>query len=72
MERYIEIVAEIVEVDTNTLALDTAFEDIPEWDSMLTLTLVMELEAEYGISIPMECLNGITTLGDMYALVERK
>ena len=35
----------------------------------MMLTLVMELEAEYDASIPMEKLGDVKTLGDLYALI---
>ena len=41
-----------------------------KWDSLKMLTLVMELEAEYGVSIPMESLGKVKTLSDMYEFVK--
>ena len=35
----------------------------------MMLSLVMELEAEYGVSIPMESLGNVKTLADLYQLV---
>ena len=52
------------------------FEDIDDtrykegvWDSLMMITLVMELEAEYGVSIPLEKMGGVKTLRDLYDLV---
>ena len=33
---------------------------------MMMLTLVMEVEQEYGVSIPIEKMNEIHTLKDLY------
>ena len=41
-----------------------------KWDSLMMLTLVMELEAEYNVSIPVESLGNVKTLADMYAFVK--
>ncbi len=66
-QKFLEFVAEIMEVEQVTM--DTAYRE-GKWDSLMMLTLVMELEAEYGVSIPMESLGHVKTLADMYAFVK--
>ena len=67
MEKYLEFVAEIMEVDS--VSMDMPYKE-GKWDSLMMLTLVMELEAEYGVSIPMESLGNVKTLADMYEFVK--
>ena len=67
MEKFLEFVADIMELDSVTM--DFRYKDDP-WDSMMMLTLVMELEAEYGVTIPMEKLGNVNTLADMYDFVK--
>ena len=67
MDKFLEFVADIMELDSVTM--DFKYKDDP-WDSMMMLTLVMELEAEYGVTIPMEKLGNVNTLADMYELVK--
>lgn len=66
-QKFLDFVAEIMEEDQ-------VFMDMPykegKWNSLMMLTLVMELEAEYGKSIPMENLGNVKTLADLYALVK--
>lgn len=66
-QKFLEFVAEIMEVDE--VSMDTPYKE-GNWDSMMMLTLIMELEAEYGVSIPMESLGNVKTLADMYAFVK--
>lgn len=66
-QKFLEFVAEIMEVDE--VSMDTTYKE-GNWDSMMMLTLIMELEAEYGVSIPMESLGNVKTLADMYAFVK--
>lgn len=47
MKRFLEFVAEIMEEDQVTM--DTPYKE-GKWDSLMMLTLVMELEAEYSVS----------------------
>lgn len=69
MERFLDFVAGIMEVDASEISMDTPYKE-GKWDSLMMLTLVMELEAEYEISIPMEKLGNIKTLADLYAFVK--
>lgn len=66
-QKFLDFVAEIMEVDE--VSMDTPYKE-GNWDSMMMLTLIMELEAEYGVSIPMESLGDVKTLADMYAFVK--
>lgn len=67
MEKFLEFVAEIMEEDS--VSMDMSYKE-GKWDSLMMLTLVMELEAEYGVSIPMENLGNVKTLADMYEFVK--
>lgn len=67
MEKFLGFVAEIMEEDQVTM--DMLYRE-GKWNSLMMLTLVMELEAEYGVSIPMESLGDVETLADLYELVE--
>lgn len=67
MEKFLEFVAEVMELDSVTM--DFKYKEDP-WDSIMMLTLVMELEAEYGVTIPMESLGSVETLADMYDFVK--
>lgn len=63
---FLEFVADIMDVDVTGISMDTAYDDLEVWDSMMMLTLVMEIEQEYSISIPIEKMNEIHTLRDLY------
>lgn len=67
MEKFLEFIAEIMEEDQ--VSMDMPYNE-GKWDSMMMLTLVMELEAEYGVSIPMEALGTVRTLADLYTFVK--
>lgn len=67
MDKFLEFIAEIMEEDE--VAMDMSYKE-GKWDSLMMLTLVMELEAEYGVSIPMESLGNMKTLADLYEFVK--
>ena len=66
-QKFLDFVAEIMEEDS--VSMDMAYKE-GKWDSLMMLTLVMELEAEYGKTIPVESLGNVKTLADMYELVK--
>lgn len=67
MEKFLEFVAEIMEEDS--VSMDLPYKE-GKWNSLMMLTLLMELEAEYDVSIPMENLGNVKTLADLYELVK--
>ena len=68
-EKFLEFVADVMEVDVSEIGMGTVYKEYEPWDSLMMLTLVMELEDEYGVSIPVEKLNGVKTLEDLYVIV---
>ena len=66
-QKFLDFVAEVMEVDSVTM--DMPYKE-GKWDSLMMLTLVMELEAEYGKAIPVESLGNVKTLADMYELIK--
>ena len=62
-ERVVEIIKEQLNMQDMDIKLDTSFGDDLEADSLDLFELVMALEEEYGIEIPAEDLEDITTVG---------
>ena len=64
MEDFLDFAAETLGVQKGTLTPETAYGSIPEWDSVMHLRLVMETEARYGSSIPLEAIPRLVRLAD--------
>ena len=69
-DEFLEFVATVLGVDSRALSLDTAYGTIPQWDSVMHLRLVMEIEERYQADIPLERVPEIRTLRDFLDLVE--
>ena len=67
---FIAFAASVLGVAPERLSLETACGDIPEWDSVMHLRLVMEAEARYGVSIPLETIPNLRTLADFVQIIE--
>ena len=63
MEEFLSFIADILEVDKSTLTLET-------WDSLMQLRLLGEIEAKYGVMIPMEQISTIKKLNDFYQYIK--
>ena len=53
LERIRLIVSDVLDVDTGSIAPDSAQGDIPEWDSLAQLRIVTALEQEFGVKPTM-------------------
>ena len=51
---------------------DTALADLPEWDSLAALGVIVMCDAEYGVTITGDDLKSCKTVGDIFARVELK
>ena len=71
MDDFLSFMAEILEVDKESLTLETSQEDVATWDSLMQLRLLGEIEAKYSVMIPMEQVSTIKKLGDFYRFVEQ-
>ena len=67
---FIAFAASVLGVPPETLSLETACGDIPEWDSVMHLRLVMETEARYGVSIPLEMIPDLHSLADFARIIK--
>lgn len=68
---FLRFVADILDVPVESITLDTAYESIPEWDSVMHLRLTLEIGAEYGAEIPVDEIALVKTLGDFYKYVRK-
>jgi acyl carrier protein len=70
MEKICEIVAEQLGVDVEEVNPEASFVDDLGADSLDTVELVMALEEEFGIEIPDEDAENISTVGDAISYIE--
>ena len=71
-EKVVEIVKEQLNVEDVEITRETSFKDDLDADSLDLFELVMALEEEFGIEIPAEELEQITTVGAVIDYLEDK
>jgi acyl carrier protein len=65
----------VVAVDVQTpvpVAGDTKLADLPEWDSLAALGVIVMCDTDYGVTITGNDLKDCTTVGDILARVHAK
>ncbi len=65
LEKMKKYISEELNVDEDEIQMDTSFQDDLGADSLDLYELVMNLEDEYGIEIPVEELQKMSTVGDV-------
>lgn len=48
---------------------DTQIKDIPEWDSLKHLQIIMEIEDRFKVQIPLEKVGEISSVKDLYNII---
>ena len=56
-----QVMATMLNVDVSTINEDSSMDNVPNWDSLRHMNLVLALEEEFKVSIPDEDAGNITS-----------
>jgi len=59
-------------IEPNSLTPETAFTELPEWDSLAALSILAMVDAEYDTEISCKELRGCRTLHELFDVVKSK
>ena len=71
-EKMKSIIAEQLNIDASEITLESNFKDDLNADSLDLFEMVMALEDNYGVEIPSEDLEKITTVGAVVDYLKAK
>ncbi len=71
MKKLTAIIADVLNVDPNEITMDTTFTDDLGADSLDLYQILMGMEEEYGISVPQEQAESITTVAEALELIRK-
>ncbi len=71
MKKLTAIIADVLNVDPNEITPDTTFTDDLGADSLDLYQILMGMEEEYGISVPQEQAESITTVAEALELIKK-
>ena len=69
-DRFINLLADVLERDENLINIEDEFRDYAEWDSLALLSVMVMLEEEYSTSIKRTNLDGCITIRDLFQLLK--
>ena len=70
LEKVINVVAESLGMEESEIKAESSFKDDLNADSLDLFEMVMASEEEFGVEIPNEDLEGITTVDDVVKYIE--
>ncbi len=71
MKKLTAIIADVLNVDPNEITPETTFTDDLGADSLDLYQILMGMEEEYGISVPQEQAESITTVAEALELIKK-
>lgn len=67
MENFIALTAEVFEVEPEDINMDTVFrEEIEDFSSLMGFSMIVMMEDEFGVRVPVEEFLECKTVGDLY------
>lgn len=72
ISKMVEVFRRVFDDEAIQLAEATTAQDIPGWDSLMHINLIIEIEEEFGLKFTVDDIVGLKNVGEMVAMVERK
>jgi acyl carrier protein len=66
MEDFINFVASILGINRIDITEESEYGSIEQWDSLMQIRLVAEIEEKYDVDIPMSEIASIKKIKDFY------
>ena len=71
-EKIKKIIAEVLNVDEDEISMESTFMDDLGADSLDVYQIIMGIEEEFGVEIPAEDAEKITTVGEAVELIKNE
>ncbi len=70
LKKVNEVFHEVFEDDSIVVTEETVADDIEDWDSLMHITLVSEIENAFGFKFKMKDVVGMQNVGEMLDIIE--
>ena len=67
-----DVARQVFEDSALELTLDSTSDDVPRWDSMSHITLVVECECRFGVRFDTMAIEELRSVGELVRLIEQK
>jgi len=72
MQEFIELMAEIMEVDAAGLKPETEFRDACDFNSLIGFSMIAEIESNYGKVMGVKDFLACKTIDDLYKFATKE
>lgn len=72
MKDFIEILKKEFFESNDIIQEDTMFKELPEWDSLLAVSLIATIDEKYQVELTDEDIEKSMLIGDLYNVVKIK
>ena len=69
LERVNEIFQDVFDDEDIVVTEETTADDIEDWDSLMHITLISEVESEFGFKFQMKDVVGMKNVGEMLDII---
>ena len=66
MEQFLELVADVFEVEPEEITMDTVFRARDDFSSLVGFSLIVMMEDEYDTKVSVDEFMECNTIGDLY------
>jgi acyl carrier protein len=71
-KRLEKVIRGVFPIEAETIDENWTSDDIPDWDSVGHLNLIMEIQKEFAVKIEIEEMFEIEKLGDIIKILQKK
>ena len=72
LARLQSVFREVFDDESLSIERGTSASDIPEWDSLMHVTLIVNVEREFGVRFASSEIAGLQNVGELLDLIQRK
>lgn len=72
LSKMVGVFKRVFDDETIHLVDATTAQDVPGWDSLTHINLIIEIEEEFDLKFSVDDIVGLKNVGEMVAMVERK
>jgi acyl carrier protein len=71
VDKFLEIFADALQKDMDSISLTDKFRDYDEWDSIAVLSVGAAINDEYDLVLPRSIYESFKTVADIYQYIEQ-
>ncbi|ROH87092.1 acyl carrier protein [Pseudomethylobacillus aquaticus] len=65
------ILQDILDTDLEEFTAETSAKDVDGWDSLNNVRLLLQIEREYGVDIPVDEIENLKNVGDLITVINK-